>query len=222
SIQLLITNIFSMSNFKIFSSLLVVSLLIFSFQKDENKIKTLKVGEEAPMQGYKMKSTSNNEETLKTLSKEKGIIVVFSCNTCPFVIGNDSFEGWERDYNKLNTLANQIGLGFVLVNSNEAKRKKGDGFKDMVKRVKDFEYTMPYLLDKNHELADAFGAKTTPHIFMLDNNMKLIYEGAIDNTWNPSENKIKPYLVNAMNAYAEGEEIEINKTAPKGCSIKRK
>ncbi|MEX1192773.1 MAG: redoxin family protein [Brumimicrobium sp.] len=210
-----------MSNFKIFSSLVVISLVIFSFQKDENKIKTLKIGEQAPMQGYKMKSTSNNEETLKTLSKEKGLIVVFSCNTCPFVIGNDSFEGWERDYNNLSTIANQNGLGFVLVNSNEAKRKKGDGFEDMIARVKDYEYKMPYVLDKKHQLADAFGAKTTPHIFMFDNNMELIYEGAIDNTWKPSEDEVKPYLINAINAHVEGNIIEINKTAPKGCSIKR-
>lgn len=202
-------------------SLLSISLIGMSFLEEE-KLKTLSIGSKAPMQDLKMKSTSGEKLDLKSQLKDNGLIVVFSCNTCPFVIGSDNFPGWEKDYNELSSLSNQKDMGFVLINSNEAKRKKGDGMKDMIERSKDKDYKMPYLYDASHKLADAFGAKTTPHIFMFDKNMTLIYEGSIDNTWKPKIESKEPYLIDALNAHSENNKLKINKTAPKGCSIKRK
>jgi len=210
-----------MNKIIIISLILSISLLGMSFLEDE-KLETLTIGSKAPLQDYEMKSTSGEKLDLKSQLQDNGLIVVFSCNTCPFVIGGENFPGWEKDYNELNAFSNQKGMGFVLVNSNEAKRKKGDGLKDMINRSKEKKYQMSYLLDANHKLADAFGAKTTPHIFMFDKNMTLIYEGSIDNSWKPKVDEKETYLIDAIKSHSEGKKIKLNKTAPKGCSIKRK
>lgn len=169
-----------------------------------------------------MASTNGGKVSLLDMNGEKGLLVIFSCNTCPFVIGGRDFPGWEKDYNSIYDKAKDIGLNTVLINSNEAKRKDGDGMKDMQARAKEKEYKMNYLLDKNHQLADAFGAKTTPHIFLFDADLKLIFMGAIDNSWNPSIKEKEDYLMQAFTSFAANEKIKNATTAPKGCSIKRK
>lgn len=205
--------------------LLVFSLftmtIFLSFSKTE-KIETLKIGKQAPLRDYKMESTDEKQVTLESIKGKEGTLVIFSCNTCPFVIGGDSFQGWEKDYPAIAGWSIRVGVNPVLVNSNEAKRTKGDGMEDMKKRAESQNYTIPYLLDKGHALADAFGAKTTPHVFLFDSNWKLVYEGSIDNTWNPSVDKRKDYLKEALVALQSGSEIPTAKTSPKGCSIKRK
>lgn len=198
-----------------------IILFLFSFSKSD-KIQTLSIGDEAPQRGLKMKSTTDEMLTLESIKGEKGTLVIFSCNTCPFVIGGESFEGWEKDYSAVSEWSNRVGVNPVLVNSNEAKRSKGDGMKDMKQRALEQDYTIPYVLDKGHKLADAFGAKTTPHVFLFDENWKLVYEGSIDNTWNPSVEEREDYLKNALIAIQSGTEISTPKTAPKGCGIKRK
>lgn len=203
----------------------VLTLLIISvsvFFKTNKEIETLKIGEAAPLDDRKMESTNGGKLTLLDMKKENGLLVVFSCNTCPFVVGGGNFEGWEKDYNELYTMVETKNIGMVLVNSNEAKRKNGDSMKDMKARANDQKYAMNYVLDKNHEMADAFGARTTPHIFLFDADMKLIYSGAIDNTWNPSEKEKESYLEDALNEFSTNKSISNPTTAPKGCSIKRK
>jgi peroxiredoxin len=182
---------------------------------------TLKIGEKAPMLNHQMKSTDGSMSSIEDYKGNKGTLIIFSCNTCPFVVGGKSFEGWEKDYNDLVKMADEVGIKTILINSNEAKREEGDSFEDMLEQAKKMKYTMPYLYDEKHKIADAFGAKTTPHIFLLNEDFTLIFEGAIDNTWNPKADKKETYLIDALNAVRNGKRIKTNKTAPKGCSIKR-
>lgn len=203
----------------------VITLLIIStslFFTTEKEIETINIGDTAPMSSSKMETTNDEKLSLLDMKKENGLLVVFSCNTCPFVVGGGNFEGWEKDYNEIFNMVNDNNIGMVLVNSNEAKRKAGDSMKDMKARANNQKYAMHYVLDKNHKLADAFGARTTPHIFLFDADMKLIYTGSIDNTWNPSEKEKDAYLERAINEYSSDQTISIPSTAPKGCSIKRK
>ena len=193
--------------------------LFFTF---DSEIETIKIGDAAPMESTKMESTLGEKVSLLDMKKENGLLVVFSCNTCPFVVGGGKFEGWEKDYNEIYRLVKDNNIGMVLVNSNEAKRKDGDSMKDMKARSAEKNYMMQYVLDKDHKLADAFGARTTPHIFLFDAEMKLIYSGSIDNTWNPAEKEKETYLKNAVEEYSSTKTISKNTTAPKGCSIKRK
>ncbi len=198
-------------------SVLVATL---SFAQNE-EMKILPLGQTVPMVNYKMENLDGKMMELASSTGEKGLLVVFSCNTCPFVVGSDNFEGWEKQYNELNKYASKHGYKMVLVNSNEAKRGDDDSPEAMQKRAKDKGYTMPYLIDKNSELADAFGARTTPHVFLLNNKMELVYTGAIDNKVDGKRSSDENYLKNAIEANASGKEIEINSTPPRGCSIKR-
>lgn len=183
----------------------------------------IKKGTVLPLSDQQMLDVKTNSKmALKDHKKEKGLLVIFSCNTCPFVVGTPDFPGWERQYNRLFEQATKQNIGFILVNSNEAKRGKEDSIEEMTKRAEDQGYKMPYLVDENSTLANAFGAKTTPHIFLFNGDLKLVYSGSIDNIWDNKRTEEIPYLANAMDALSQGKKIKPSATPPKGCSIKRK
>lgn len=199
-------------------TILFFILIRFSFCQSP----TLSVGQSAPLLEHRMEASSSEYFSLMDL-KGEGLIVVFTSNTCPFVVGfNDgSFNGWENTYNSIAEKASQSKINTVLINSNEAKRGDGESMADMIKRKSDKRYSMPYLIDNNSELANAFGAKTTPHVFFFDRNMKLIYTGSIDNSFDDDKKAEISYLMNAIEAYSNGKKIKTKSTSPKGCSIKR-
>lgn len=197
--------------------MLCLFLGVLAFQLDT----TLNIGERMPMQDTAMKDIDGKEKTIKSEALENGVLVVFSCNTCPFVVGTEKFEGWEKQYNSLNKLAEKNKVGMVLVNSNEAKRKGDDAFEKMIEHGKKMNYSMPYLLDVDSKFADACGAKTTPHVFLFDKNMKLAYKGSIDNLWDTKREKLATYLNDALNSLGKGNTIKISSSDPRGCSIKR-
>src|SRR6056297_2950007 len=179
-------------------ALMGVSILAaFAWSKEE-KAGILEIGAEAPMLNYEVRDVSGKLVTLDDAAGEKGLLVIFSCNTCPFVVGNgNKSEGWEGRYPELYDAAQSAGIGMVLVNSNEAKRDAGDSMSDMKKRYEQEGLKGHYVLDEKHVLADAFGALTTPHVFLFDENMKLIYKGAIDDSVESSGTVKEPYLLNA-------------------------
>ncbi len=185
------------------------------------KIEALEIGAMAPMSNHKMKDVSGKEFSLNSLNKKNGLLVIFSCNTCPFVIGNDNMDGWENRYNETNELCKQNNIGMVLVNSNEAKRDKGDSYKDMQQHSKNKTYSSFYVIDENHLLADAFGASTTPHIFLFNNKLELVYKGAIDDNVKSKKEVKETWLKDAINSLAKGNNIVIPETRNSGCSIKR-
>jgi len=204
----------------------VLSIAFFSFAcayaGGEPEKEILALGAKAPKAEHKMTDVSGKSLNLKDVVKENGLLVIFSCNTCPFVIGNGSkSEGWEGRYPELYELVESSDIGMVLVNSNEAKRDKGDGMEDMKKRYASEGLKGYYVMDENHVLADAFGALTTPHVFLFDSDMKLIYKGAIDDSVESSEDVKDPYLKKAIKAHLKGDKIDPNSTRQLGCSIKR-
>jgi len=181
----------------------------------------LKFGKKIPHTDKQLVNVDGNTISLDGLQKENGLIIVFSCNTCPFVVGNEDFEGWEKQYNELYTKATEKGLGFVLINSNEAKRDGDDSLDEMKMHAQKAGYKMPYLVDKDSELANAFGAKTTPHVFVVNKNNELIYRGSIDNLWDTKRTELEPYLYDVMDHLSAEKELKNNDTPPRGCSIKR-
>lgn len=181
----------------------------------------LRVKDKAPMQQIDMKSVNGSMYSLNSLKKDKGLIVIFSCNSCPFVVGSDDFPGWEMQYDSLYQEALANNIGFVLVNSNEGKRAQVDSYEEMIKHAKEQNYAMPYVLDEQAALANAFGAKTTPHVYFFDQKLTLIYTGSIDNSWDKGRKTDQTYLFNAIKAQVKGKKIKPNTTEPKGCGIKR-
>jgi thioredoxin-related protein len=201
---------------------LIPALYLFSSSFLPSKDNGLNLGDRMPMSNIDMMGVRGTSHSLESLKKRKGLIVVFSCNTCPFVIGNDDFEGWEKQYNNLNKLATEKEIGFILVNSNEGKRDGDDSFEEMIIHAKKARYKMPYVVDEKSKLADVFGAKTTPHVFVFDKNDALIYKGSIDNVWDSKRTKTIPYLVNVVDYLAGDSALIESTTFPRGCSIKRK
>lgn len=198
---------------------LVLPLALGSFRSSD--VSEFKIGDMAPLRDYNMESCNGTPLSVETAMQKNGLVVVFSCNTCPFVVGNEEFPGWEKQYNGLAELAKSNNIGFILVNSNEAKRDLEDSFEAMNKHAEENAYTMPYLIDYNSELANAYGAKTTPHVYVLNPEFNLVYKGSIDNSWDTNRKKDEAYLRNALHELIEKPDISVPESSPKGCSIKR-
>lgn len=206
---------------KAFLAMVGIAILTLSFIPGEKGISSLEIGSNAPLSDRKMKNATGDEVTLKKAMGNNGLLVIFSCNTCPFVIGKEGSEGWQGRYNEIFELAKSNQIGGILINSNEAKRDKGDSFEDMVRQSQKNGYNVAYALDKDHLMADAFGAKTTPHVFLFDGNYRLVYKGAIDDNNDEASQVKEPWLKNALNNLASSKAIEPNTTRAIGCSIKR-
>ncbi|OFZ10182.1 MAG: hypothetical protein A3D92_15160 [Bacteroidetes bacterium RIFCSPHIGHO2_02_FULL_44_7] len=202
--------------------LLALPLLLFSFAfmpPDEDE--GLKIGKELPLTERSMPAIDGSASNLKSLAGENGLILVFSCNTCPFVIGNEDFPGWERQYNDLYAQAAAKNVGFVLVNSNEAQRDGVDSMEEMIEHARLESYKMPYVIDTQHALADALGAKTTPHVYAFDKELRLVYKGSIDNSWDSKREADANYLSDVIVYLGGGMKLKTHSTPPRGCSIKR-
>jgi hypothetical protein len=181
----------------------------------------LTIGSALPAAEVGMKDVSGKEFSLKELAGSKGLLVIFTSNTCPFVVGSEGSEGWEGRYPELAAYASRSGVGVAFVNSNEAKRDHGESFADMQQRYKEKKYGGHYLLDAGHKAADAFGARTTPHVFLFDSKLKLAYKGAIDDNVGSAAAVKEQWLNKAIDALASGAPIEPATTRNVGCSIKR-
>lgn len=203
-------------------ALTVLSLIaLFAFTSAPGDI--IEIGTKAPEADTRMKDVSGKEMTLRGLNKDNGLLVVFSCNTCPFVVGNPgkNSDGWEGRYNELNRYAAANDVAMVLINSNEAYRDGADSFEAMQKHAKENNYAMPYLVDENHVVADAFGALTTPHIFLFNSELQLVYKGAIDDNVNNAKEVEAHWLRDAIQNLSAGKDIDPESTRQLGCSIKR-
>ena len=144
-----------------------------------------------------------------------GLLVIFSCNTCPWVIK------WEDRYPVVQELATVNDIGIILLNPNEDYRDKGDGMEDMILHAEKAGYNLPYVLDKNHRVADAFGASRTPQVYLFNAEDKLIYVGAIDDNANSAADVEEFYVEDAIEQLSAGQAITRSSTKSIGCTIKR-
>jgi peroxiredoxin len=142
-------------------------------------------------------------------------VVVFTCNHCPYALAwHDRIMEAARDY------AGR-GVRFLAINSNDADRYPSDSLEAMKRRVAQEQWPVPYLHDSSQEVASAYGAKTTPDIFVLDGERRLRYRGAPDADYgDPS--LAAAWLRQALDAVLEGREPKPAETQPVGCSIKWK
>ncbi|MFM8564882.1 MAG: redoxin family protein [Bacteroidota bacterium] len=185
----------------------------------------LELGASLPLPELELSDATREDDAAKTLASvatERGLLVVFTSNTCPFVVGNGpKSEGWEGRYRDLSAFARKLNVGIVFVNSNEAKRNAGESIEEMRVRAKTYKYQAPYLLDEGHKLADAFGARTTPHVFLFDATQSLVYLGAIDDNVDSAKKVKKAWLKDALTAMVAKQPIKVPQTKNLGCSIKR-
>ncbi len=196
--------------------------LMFGLTNSAVAQEELAIGVKPPLVDFKMTNVDGQSWSLIDLAGKNGVLVIFTCNTCPFVVGREGrSEGWEGRYNGVIAAARELGIGSVLVNSNEAKRKGDDSLEEMKKHARAAGYIAPYVVDEGHKLADGFGARTTPHVFLLDSEFRLVYRGSIDDNGNASDEVTERYLEEAMTRMISGKKIKPAITKAVGCSIKR-
>lgn len=178
-------------------------------------IQQLPLGSTLPLGDVQMEDISGRNLSLNEVKGDNGLLVIFSCNTCPWVIK------WEDRYPLVQELATVNDIGIILLNPNEDYRDKGDGMEDMILHAEKAGYNLPYVLDKNHRVADAFGASRTPQVYLFNAEDKLIYVGAIDDNANSAADVEEFYLEDAIEQLSAGQAITRSSTKSIGCTIKR-
>jgi thioredoxin-related protein len=197
----------------VFVFIILVSVTVFASSGDGNK---LAIGDKAVHTDVKMLDVSGEKISLEDAKKENGVIVLFSCNTCPFVLR------WEDRYSDVKAWADKNDVGMIVLNSNYQKRNGDDSYEAMKKHAHEKKYDFYYVVDENSLLANAFGGQTTPHAFLFDGQMNLVYKGAIDDSYKSADDVKQAYLKDAIIEIGKGQTVSLAETKAQGCSIKRK
>jgi hypothetical protein len=177
---------------------------------------TLPIGSDLPKRDVKMKDIKGNMVSMKEATKKNGLLVMFSCNTCPYVIKN------QQRTNAICKYALMNDIGVILINSNETQRDDNDSYEAMKNYAKVHGYEWYYVVDKDNIVADEFDAKRTPECFLFNKDLKLGYHGAIDDNPGDEGNVTRQHLKQAIKELLSGKVVSVKETRSVGCSIKRK
>lgn len=175
----------------------------------------LPIGSTLPKADVKMKDINGKEVSFKDAMKKNGLLVMFSCNTCPIVVK------YQSRINEVAKYALSKDIGVILLNPNEAYRDNGDSYEDMKEYAKKNGFGWHYVVDENHAIADVFGATRTPECFLFDNKNTLVYHGAIDDNQNGPDVVTRKHLMIAFDELLGNKDIAVKKTRSVGCTIKR-
>lgn len=154
--------------------------------------------------------------SLKTFSDKNILIIIFSCNHCPYV------QAYEDRLILLQRKFAFDKVQFVAINSNDDVKYPDDSFEEMKKRAELKKFNFPYLRDETQEVAKVFGATHTPQIFLFDKKRKLKYEGKIDDNWQEPDKVKSAYLRDAIVEVLNKKEVSVPETFSIGCTIKWK
>lgn len=193
----------------------VLLLCVTSYLAAQEHIQPLSVGSELPLETRKMKATDGKNYSIKDMKEKNGVLVMFSSNTCPYVVRYQ-----ERTRQTLAS-AKENNIGVIIINSNEGTRNDEDSYKAMMEYANNHGYQhVPYVVDKNSELANAFGATRTPELFLFNAAGKLVYHGAIDDN-HVADKAQRSHAKIAMDEMVKGQEVAVKETRSVGCTIKR-
>lgn len=173
---------------------------------------TLEIGNPAP--AFRLKATDGKTYSLGDFSDARILVVFFTCNHCPYVLGSD-----ELTRQTAEAFAPQ-GVRFVAINSNSPNTYAEDSFENMVLRMNEKKFPWVYLHDEKQEVVKAYGALKTPHFYVFDQNRKLVYTGrAVDSPRDISKMSVND-LERTLRELTSGEEVSVPVTNPIGCNIK--
>lgn len=172
---------------------------------------TLQLGEKAP--DFELPATDGKTYRLSDFDDET-LVVFFTCNHCPFVVGSD--EVTRKTVDKFTPR----GVRVVGINSNSTNTVPADSFEDMVKRMAEYRFPWLYLRDESQEVALAYGAMRTPHFYVFDKDRKLVYTGrGVDNPREASKAMVND-LERALEEHTSGKALSVPFTNPIGCNVK--
>ena len=175
---------------------------------------SLSIGATMPSADQMLLGVDGSKLSLGEVRGEKGTLVVFTCNTCPWV------KAWDERIAALGNEYSERGIGVVSINSNDPNVNKGDSLDAMKERAAKLGLRFPYVVDGTSGLAQEFGATRTPEAFLFDASGQLAYHGTIDdNARNPGQVE-KTFLKDALEAVANGQPVAVAETKALGCGIK--
>jgi len=173
---------------------------------------TLSIGEK--IIPFNLPATDGKKYTLADFDKHKYLVVFFTCNHCPYVVGSDEVtrKTAEKYISK--------GVGFVAINSNSENTYPEDSFANMVVRMEKYRFPWIYLYDKDQSVAKAYGGLRTPHFYVFDDKKKLVYTGrGVDSPRDVSKMTVNNLDI-ALEQLTTGKNISEPVTNPIGCNIK--
>jgi peroxiredoxin len=174
----------------------------------------LSIGSKIPK--FNLTGIDGKTYSLESVKDSKGLIIIFSCNHCPYV------QAYEDRIKKIQSDYEDKGITVVAINSNDDFNYPDDSFENMKKRAAEQNFNFLYLRDEDQSAARNFDATHTPEIFLFDEDRKLVYTGKIDDNWQEPDKVVNHYLRNALNEMLEGIEISVPETYSIGCTIKWK
>ena len=175
---------------------------------------TLPLGQPAP--DFSLPGVDGKQYSLADFADAKILIVVFSCNHCPYVVGSqERMKKLVRDYRPK-------GVAMVAINSNETDNHPTDDFEHMVQTARKEDLPYPYLRDESQSVAKAYGALRTPHFYVFDLQRKLRYTGRMDDNPRQPGKETTHELTDALDALLAGKEPPVALTNPIGCNVKWK
>jgi len=176
--------------------------------------KGMPLGTQAP--DFDLIATDGLKYSLANFSSASVLVIVFSCNHCPYVQATeDRFIELQKQYTKDR-------VQFVFINANDADKYKDDSFPNMQARAALKQYPFPYLWDSTQVVAKAYDAACTPDIFVFDTARKLCYNGRLDDSWQNSSKVTSCDLARAIDAVLAHQKIQFKVIPSMGCSIKWK
>lgn len=173
---------------------------------------TLQIGAKAP--GFSLPATDGKTYQLSDFDDAPTLVVFFTCNHCPYVIGSD--ETTRATAEKYR----DKGVRFVGINSNDTEVHPDDDFDNMVSRMKSERFPWLYLRDESQDVARAYGALRTPHFYVFDADRRLVYTGrGVDNPKDADKVTVND-LDQALDAITSGRAVAQALTNPIGCNVK--
>jgi peroxiredoxin len=173
---------------------------------------TLQPGQKAI--DFRLPSTEGKEYSLQDFDKFRYLVIFFTCNHCPYVLGSDEItRATAEKYSSL-------GVGFAGINSNSENTYPEDSFPNMIKRMERNKFPWVYLYDQSQDVARAYGALRTPHFYVFNEERELVYTGrGVDNPRDTSKMTINN-LDKVLDELTTGKNISVPLTNPIGCNIK--
>jgi peroxiredoxin len=175
---------------------------------------TLKIGSTAP--DFDLPGVDGNNYSLNSFKDQKGLIIIFSCNHCPYV------QAYEERIKKIQSDFGNKGIGLIAINPNDSDQYEDDSFEKMKNRAQDKGFNFPYVRDEDQTTAKAYGASHTPEIFLFNKERKLVFHGKIDDNWKDEQKVNAMYLRDAIKELLAGKEISVPETFTIGCTVKWK
>ncbi|MEZ4288640.1 MAG: thioredoxin family protein [Polyangiales bacterium] len=172
------------------------------------------IGTQAP--DFSLPATDGEMYSLDSFSDSPLLVVVFTCNHCPYAIAcEDRLIALQRDYA-------ERGVALVAINPNDAEKYPDDSFDAMKIRAKDKAFNFPYLRDESQRVARAYDAACTPDVFVFDQDRQLVYNGRIDDNWKEPQQVTRRDLRAVLDATLIGTTVDFEPVPSMGCSIKWK